>query len=304
LKTILVTGKDGQVGWELQRALAPLGRVVALGRAELDLGDTAAIRARVREMKPAVIVNAAAYTGVDKAESEPELAMAINGTAPGILAEEAVALDSLLIHYSTDYVFDGTKIGPYIEDDAPNPINVYGRTKLAGERAIERVGGTYFIFRTSWVYSPRGKNFLLTILRLAREREELRVVDDQVGAPTSSRAIAEGTADMLRRLFELDCGNPGSGTGIYHMTAGGHTSWCGFARAILDQADCLIASRPRLHPIATVEYPLPARRPRNSVLSCARLAARFGITLAPWLEGLAQVMNELQFDTPIERKPS
>jgi dTDP-4-dehydrorhamnose reductase len=295
LKTILLTGKDGQVGWELQRALAPLGRVVALGRPELDLGDTGAIRARVREVKPEIIVNAAAYTGVDKAESEPELAMAINGTAPGILAEEAVALNALLIHYSTDYVFDGTKSGPYVEDDAPNPINVYGRTKLAGERAIEQVGGTYFIFRTSWVYSPRGKNFLLTILRLARERDELRIVDDQVGAPTTARVIADTSAQVLGRLC------PGHSSpaaqrsgGIYNLTCAGSTSWFGFAKQIIELRGSRPGSRrPNLIPIRTDQYPLPAKRPANSVLEGGKLRAAFGLHPPGWESALGLCLEEI-----------
>jgi dTDP-4-dehydrorhamnose reductase len=198
---ILITGKNGQVGWELQRVLAPLGEVIAIDRKEMDLANPDAIRARIREIKPDIIVNAAAYTAVDKAESEPDLALAVNGIAPGILAEEAKRLGALLVHYSTDYVFDGTKSSPYAEEDSPNPLNVYGKTKLAGERAIAASGADYLILRTSWVYSARGKNFMLTILRLARERDELRIVDDQVGAPTSSIAIAQATARILAQVF-------------------------------------------------------------------------------------------------------
>nr|WP_255210519.1 dTDP-4-dehydrorhamnose reductase [Methylogaea oryzae] len=221
---ILLTGKDGQVGWELQRALAPLGKVVAVGRDALDLADADGIRRVVRDVAPRLIVNAAAYTAVDKAESEPELAMAINGIAPGILAEEARRLGAGLIHYSTDYVFDGAKQGEYAEDDTPNPVSVYGQTKLAGERAVSSSGAEHLIFRTSWVYGLRGRNFLLTMLRLARERAELRVVADQVGAPTWSRMIAEATAIVVARWYEHSAGDatprPKSGlSGIYHLAA-------------------------------------------------------------------------------------
>jgi dTDP-4-dehydrorhamnose reductase len=294
LKTILLTGKDGQVGWELQHALAPLRWVVALGRRELDLADPHAIRTRVRELKPDLIVNAAAYTAVDKAESEPELAIAINSTAPGVLGEEAHRLGALLVHYSTDYVFDGEKAGPYSEDDSTGPLGAYGRSKLAGERAVVSSGAAHLILRTSWVYGARGKNFLLTILRLARECEELRVVDDQIGAPTSSRAIGEATAGILRRLTEPTRGRSADWSGIYHLTAGGQTSWFGFAREIMEQAGNLIPRKPVLVPITTAQFPLPARRPRSSVLSCKKVAANFGIKLAPWKEGLSQVMNQLR----------
>ena len=222
---ILLTGKNGQVGWELQRTLAPLGEVVVLDRRQLDLSDPDQIRERVREISPDLIVNAAAYTAVDRAEAEPEPAMAVNGTAPGLLAEEAKRIGAAIIHYSTDYVFDGAKTTPYTEEDAPNPLNVYGRTKLAGEQAVQAAGVPHLILRTSWVYGMRGKNFLLTILRLAREREELKIVDDQIGAPTWSRTIAEATAQIL-----TSGAWPVSGaSGIYHLTASGSTSWYGFA---------------------------------------------------------------------------
>ena len=207
---ILVTGANGQVGWELQRTLQTLGDVVACDRGTLDLSDPDSIRGKVREIRPDVIVNAGAYTAVDRAESEPELAMAVNGVAPGVLAEEAKQLGALLLHYSTDYVFDGTKAEPYLESDAPNPVSVYGSSKLAGEKAVEAVGGAYLIFRTSWVYGGRGKNFLLTMLRLAGEREELRVVDDQFGAPTWCRTIAEATAQVVAKLSPAGTGRIGS----------------------------------------------------------------------------------------------
>jgi dTDP-4-dehydrorhamnose reductase len=272
---VLLTGANGQVGWELRKTLAPLGEVAAFGHAELDLFDTAGLRVAMRAANPDVIVNAAAYTAVDKAESERDAAFAVNALAPGILAEEARKSGALLVHYSTDYVFDGEKPAPYVEEDAPNPLNVYGASKLAGERAIAASGCRHLILRTSWVYGPRGGNFMRTMLRLARERRELRVVDDQVGAPTSSLAIARATAQVLR---------PGA-HGTYHLSAAGHTSWCGFARAILARAG--IATP--VTAIRTAEYPTPARRPRNSRLDCARLRADFGLTLAPWEEQLAEV---------------
>jgi dTDP-4-dehydrorhamnose reductase len=275
---ILLTGRNGQVGWELERKLAPLGEVIATDRATLDLADPDAIRRVVREAKPQIIVNAAAYTAVDKAESEPELAMRINGSAPGILAEEAKRLGALLVHYSTDYVFDGEKATPYVEDDPPNPINVYGRSKLEGERAIQASGCKHLILRTSWVYGARGRNFLLTILRLAKEKSPLRIVDDQVGAPTSSGALARATAQALR---------PGA-HGLYHLSAAGAVSWCGFARAILARAgiDTAVVA------IRSEDYPTAARRPRNSLLDCSRLRARLGVALAPWEELLSEVISQ------------
>jgi dTDP-4-dehydrorhamnose reductase len=272
---ILLTGANGQVGWELKRTLAPLGDLTALGRAELDLTQPERILEVVRAAKPEIIVNAAAYTAVDKAESERDAAFAVNAAAPGTLAEEAKRTGALLVHYSTDYVFDGAKSSPYVENDAPNPLNVYGASKLAGERAIGKSGCRHLILRTSWVYGPRGSNFFLTMLRLARERPELRVVDDQVGVPTSSLAIARATAQLL----------PLDARGLYHVSAAGETSWCGFARAILARAG--IATP--VVPIGTGDYPTPARRPRNSRLDCSRLRADFGLTLAPWEEQLSEV---------------
>lgn len=295
-QTLLLTGRNGQVGWELERCLQPLGKVVAVDRQTLDLADPDSIRMVMRAVRPSVIVNAAAYTAVDKAESEPDLAMTINGTAPGIIAEEAKRLGALLVHYSTDYVFDGTKREPYAEDDAANPINVYGMTKLAGERAIQQVGVRHWILRTSWVYGLRGKNFLLTIRRLAQERDELRIVDDQFGAPTWSRMIAEATAQALARAFGL----PAERTlefpsGVFHLTAGGRTSWCGLATAI---ADALKAAgeckRLTVVPISTAEYPLPARRPANSSLATNKLAAALGIHPCDWHVALGLCLGELR----------
>ena len=293
MTTILLTGRDGQVGWELQRSLAPLGQLVACGRAELDLASPDSIRTRVREVKPDIIVNAAAYTAVDKAESEPALAAAINGVAPGILAEEARRLGALLVHYSTDYVFDGEKSEPYVENDVPNPLNEYGRSKLAGERAIAAAGCAHLIFRTTWVYAPRGKNFLLTILRLARERDELRIVADQVGAPTSAAAIARATARVIEEAG-LWPREPGPRWGVYHLTAGGKTSWFGFTQSILDRTAFMVPARPRLIPIPSSEYPTPARRPRCSVLGCEKFRGRFRFDLAPWDQALDEVITELR----------
>jgi dTDP-4-dehydrorhamnose reductase len=276
---ILLTGKNGQVGWELERTLGPLGEVIAFDHSGLDLAKPGEIVARVREVKPDVIVNPAAYTAVDKAESEPELAMAINGTAPGILAEEAKKLGALLVHYSTDYVFDGTKEEPYVETDAPNPLSAYGRSKLAGEQALAASGVDHLIFRTSWVYANRGKNFLLTILRLAREKPELRVVADQFGAPTWARDIATATTLVLaRRAARADIPS-----GVYHLTAAGRTSWHGFAQKIVELSGL---ATPVL-PITTADYPTPAKRPTNSGLDNARLARTFGTVHPSWERSVA-----------------
>jgi dTDP-4-dehydrorhamnose reductase len=274
MKRILLTGRNGQVGWELERALGPLGEVLAFDRAGLDLSDADRLREIVRTTRPDIIVNPAAYTAVDRAETEVDQAMAINATAPEILAEEAKRLGALLVHYSTDYVFDGTKDGPYTEDDVTNPINVYGRSKLAGEQAIQASGCRHLIFRTSWVYGLRGNNFLRTIQRLAAEREELRIVDDQIGAPTWSRMIAEATAVAVGRAEPPE--------GLFHLTAAGNTSWFGFAAAIVTGTAASRARQPNLKPIPSSEYPVPAARPANSRLSCARLASAAGIALPDW----------------------
>lgn len=287
---ILLTGKNGQVGWELQRTLAPLGEVIAVNRQALDLANPDAIRALIRQVKPALIVNPAAHTAVDKAESEPELAMAVNGIAPGIMAEEAKRLGAAMIHYSTDYVFDGGKTTPYTEKDMPNPGNVYGKTKLAGEQAIQAVGIPHLILRTSWVYGTRGRNFLLTILRLAQERDELKIVDDQVGAPTSSRMIAEATAQILAQTR----GNLGGASGLYHLTAAGQTSWYGFAAAILEsQARATGVVGARLTPIPTSDYPLPAPRPMYSLMANDKLQRAFGVAIPAWQDGLNLCMEEM-----------
>lgn len=285
-RRILVTGASGQVGYELVRTLAPLGHVVAPTSAEMNLADAAGIRAMVRDIAPSVIVNAAAYTNVDRAESDRECCFAINARAPGVLAEEAERLGAALVHYSTDYVFDGAKRTPYDETDVPCPINVYGASKLAGEQAIASVGGSYVILRTSWVYGARGTNFLRSIRRLARERRELRVVSDQVGAPTWSRAVAGTTAVVLGKLLldgERAADGVGRAGGIYHMTAAGSTSWYGFAQAIIEDLRKRgnIACEALL-PVTTPEYGAPAARPMFSVLKNAKLRSRFGCALPDW----------------------
>ena len=304
MSRILVAGRNGQVGFELLRSLAGLGQVMAPGRDEMDLSDPDSIRRAVREAAPDLIVNAAAYTAVDQAESEAELALAINGAAPGILAEEAKRAGAALIHYSTDYVFDGSKGAPYTEEDPPRPISAYGRSKLAGERAIQAVDVPHLILRTSWIYGARGKNFLLTILRLARERDELRIVVDQVGAPTWSRAIAEATGGILKKLRY---GQPGFGDvcaqqrGIYNLSAAGQTSWHGFAAAILAHAAnappgesaFALARGTMLKPITSPQYPLPAARPPYSVLSNGKLLGAFGFALPDWETSLAECMSEM-----------
>lgn len=270
---ILLTGSNGQVGWELRRTLAPLAQVHALDRKALDLADPDRIRTVLRDVKPQIVVNAAAYTAVDQAEAEPDLAQAINGTAPGILAEEAKRLGALLVHYSTDYVFDGAKATPYTEADAPNPLGVYGRSKLAGERAIQAADGRHLILRTSWVYGLRGRNFLLTILRLAKEKPVLRIVGDQIGAPTWCRNIAETTAALLASAR--------TPTGLFHLTASGATSWHGFTAAIVASQGL----NARVDEITTAEYPLPARRPANSRLDCTALRS-LGFELPDWRDQL------------------
>jgi len=278
---ILLTGIDGQVGWELQRTLQPLGAVVACDRRVLDLAAPDSIRRVLRETAPTVIVNPAAWTAVDKAESEPELAQAINATAPGILAEEAKRLGALLVHYSTDYVFDGAKAAPYLESDPTGPLGVYGASKLAGEAAVCAAGSRHLIFRTCWVYGMRGRNFLLTMLRLAREHNELRVVDDQHGAPTWSRMIAETTALALARHAGQQ--------GLYHLAAAGSTSWHGFAERIvtLAHARAMLDKPTPVRRIASADFPTPVRRPAQSTLDCTRLQRDFGLTLPAWQDQLA-----------------
>lgn len=272
---VLLTGKTGQVGYELERSLQGLGEIIALDRSQMDLTNLAQVRDVIRTIKPNLIINPAAYTAVDKAESEPELAMRINGEAPGVMAEEAKKLGAVMIHFSTDYVFDGTKDTPYLETDPTCPINVYGATKLAGEQAIQAAGIPYLILRTSWVYGMRGKNFLLTMLRLAQEREELRVVADQYGAPTWCRTIADTTAHVVAQARAVPDVSAWwqERSGVYHLTARGQTTWYGFTQSILENS--IIAKKPLLTPIGTQDYPLPAKRPTYSSLSCERLVNTF-----------------------------
>lgn len=285
---ILISGKTGQVALELQKQLAGLGELIVLGRDELDLTQPEQIRQQVRAHTPDLIINAAAHTAVDKAESEPELAFAINATAPGVFAEEAAALGIPLIHYSTDYVFDGTKPAPYTEDDTPHPLGVYGQSKLAGERAIAATGAQHLILRTSWVYSAHGKNFLLTMQRLLQERPELGVVADQIGAPTWAGTIARSTRALIERW---QAGQAGA-WGVYHLTAQGETSWFGFTQAIAEPL--IAASKPcaTLKPIPASAYPTPAARPQNSRLDCSRLDREWGVTQPDWHAALGECVAE------------
>lgn len=287
---ILLTGVNGQVGWELQRTLAPLGDVIAADRSRLDLADTASLRRSVAAIAPDLIVNPAAYTAVDKAESEPELAHAINAAAPGELAMAAAERGIPLVHFSTDYVFDGKKSGAYTEADPPNPLGVYGASKLAGEEAVARAGIPHLILRTSWVYGLRGRNFLLTMHRLARERDTLAVVDDQFGAPTWSRLIAEATALVVARW--LDRPDQTASSGVYHLTCGGRTSWHGFTAAILAHLAATDGKLARLLAIPSSGYPTPAARPPNSQLDCGKLADTFGVRLPDWEQALALCLEQ------------
>jgi len=298
---ILILGSAGQLGTELQRSFSTAGTILAWDKERFDLANPDQVRAAVRESAPEIILNASAYTAVDRAESEPDLAMAVNAGAPQILAEEAKRSGALLVHYSTDYVFDGSKSGAWVEADTPQPLNVYGASKLAGEQAIVRVGGRFLIFRTSWVYGPHGKNFLLTMLRLGREREQLTVVDDQIGAPTTSIELADVTRTIVDGVDAGRCGAADSWAGIYHMTCGGAVSWCGFAKAIFERARSMLGGKiPEVSPIPTSQYPTPARRPHNSVLSNERLFARFGVKLAQWDDALDVAMRRLQNDIPTD----
>ena len=287
---ILLTGKNGQIGWELAHALAPLGEVIAFDRGGLDLAVPDQIVGAVRSVRPDVLVNAAAYTAVDRAESEPDAAHAVNAAAVAILAEEAKRVRALLIHFSTDYVFDGAKDTPYVEEDRPNPINVYGRSKLAGEQAIRSIGGPHLILRTSWVYAARGRNFFLTIRRLLREKEEVRVVSDQMGAPTPAGALGSATSTLLRKF---GVANLRGTRGTYHVTAAGNTSWHGFAKEIarLELRD--LPNPPRIVPIPSDQYPSVARRPRNSCLSNEKLLRTFGVELPRWEACLAALHERL-----------
>ena len=301
---LLITGASGQVGWHLQRTLAPLGEVLAIDVEQVDMTDLDAVARSVREFAPDIIVNAAAYTAVDKAESEPELARAINAAAPARIAEECARSGALLIHYSTDYVYDGSKPGPYEEKDATGPLSIYGQTKLEGDQAIVASGCAHIILRTTWVYDVRGKNFLRTVLRLGREKEELRMVGDQRGAPTWARDLAESTAIILARSFERRSVTGAWESGLFHLTASGQTSWAGFAQAILEDYEALLAwpaetgefggplKAKRVVAITSEQYQTPARRPRNSVLCNAKVQAAFGIALPDWRAQLRLAMQD------------
>jgi dTDP-4-dehydrorhamnose reductase len=291
---VLVTGADGQVGRALVAEFRDTAELIACNRQTLDLSNPEKIRAKLREVNPDVILNAGAYTAVDRAETEGELAMAINGQAPGVLAEEAARSGALLVHYSTDYAFDGSKNGPWVEDDRTNPLSVYGASKLAGEEAIRSIGGRYLIFRTSWVYAPEGKNFVLTMLRLGSERDSLNVVDDQIGAPTTAAELARATQGIAAGILNDNFGPESDWAGTYHMTCGGSISWCGFARAIFERAPELLGGKkPTVNPIKTSEYPTPAKRPLNSVLSNEKLQQRFGVRLANWQSALDEVLKAI-----------
>jgi len=292
---ILVTGKNGQVGFELQRALAPLGEVIAVDHAECDLADADAIRALVRRVAPDVIVNPAAYTAVDKAEADAATAFAVNTEAPRVLGEEAARLGALVVHYSTDYVFNGTKEGAYAESDTPDPQSVYGCSKHEGEVALAAANPRHLILRTSWVVGAHGGNFAKTMLRLAGERERLTVVADQFGAPTSAALLADVTAQLIRQHQRE--GSEGFPYGTYHLAAGGETSWHEYARFVI--AEALAAGKPlkatpeAVAPLATADYPTPAKRPANSRLNTARFTDTFGLRLPHWQEGLRHVLQQI-----------
>lgn len=292
---ILLLGKDGQVGWELQRALAPLGELIALdrqGESDLygDLADLDGLRNTIRRLQPDVIVNAAAYTAVDKAESEPELARLINALASQVMAEEMRALNGWLVHYSTDYVFDGSGTAPWSETDRPAPLNLYGQSKLQGEQAIAQSACRHLIFRTSWVYAERGNNFAKTMLRLAAEREQLSVIDDQFGAPTGAELLADVTAHALRQAMAQP-----QLSGLYHLAAAGETSWCGYARYVIEQARSLgaVLAVQNIEPILTTAYPTPAKRPHNSRLDTRKVSRCFALQLPDWQSGVSRMLKEI-----------
>ena len=293
---ILLFGKDGQVGWELQRALAPLGELVAVDFDSTELhGDFSrpeALAATVQAVRPTVIVNAAAHTAVDKAESEPDFARALNAIAPGVIAREAAAVGATLVHYSTDYVFDGSGSTPRAEDAAPNPLSVYGRTKLEGEQLVQQSGCRHLILRTSWVYAARGGNFAKTMLRLAGEREQLKVIDDQVGAPTGADLLADITAHALRSMSQRS-----ELSGLYHLVAGGETSWHGYARFVIEWArargHAIKVPADQVLPIPTSAYPTPAARPLNSRLDTAKFQRDFGLKLPDWQAGVQRMLREV-----------
>ena len=291
---ILIVGFAGQVGRELQRSFADAGELICCDRESVDLAVEDQVRDLVRSTAPDIILNAAAYTAVDRAESEHELAMAINARAPRVLAEEALRRNALLVHYSTDYVFDGSKQEPWVETDQPNPLNVYGASKLAGEKAIRHVGGKYLIFRTSWVYGPHGNNFLLTMLRLGRERASLNIVDDQIGAPTTSIELADATRTIVDGVLRDKFGSIEDWAGLYHMTCSGSTTWCRFAQDIFERAGLLLdGCKPQVRPIASKDYLTLAKRPQNSTLLNEKLYTRFAVRLSPWKTALDNTLEQL-----------
>jgi dTDP-4-dehydrorhamnose reductase len=295
---ILLFGKNGQVGWELQRSLAPLGELVALDRHDPDFcGDLTnldGLRDTVMQVRPDVIVNAAAYTAVDQAETDAATADTVNGAAPGVLAEAAVKVGAWIFHYSTDYVFDGSGNRPWSEEDATGPLSVYGRTKLEGEQRIKAVCDAHLILRTSWVYSARGGNFAKTMLRLARERDRLTVIDDQFGAPTGADLLADVTAHMVRRVQNTASAGL---AGTYHAAAAGETSWHGYARFVIDSACgagmALKASSASVTPVPTAAFPTPAARPHNSRLNTTKLRSSFGLHLPAWQGGVRRLLAEI-----------
>lgn len=297
---ILLLGADGQVGWELRRSLLPLGEVRPCTRAQADFSDLPAVRALLAREQPQIIVNAAAYTAVDQAEREPELAQRINAEAPRVLADYAAAHGAWLLHYSTDYVFDGSKPAPYVETDTPNPQSAYGRSKLEGERAIAASGCPHVILRTSWVYAARGGNFAKTMLRLAAQRDGLRVVADQFGAPTSAELIADVSAHVLQRLRHDPA--PERLAGLYHLSAQGATSWHGYAQFViecaLDKGWALRCTPENIEAIPTADYSLPAPRPANSRLDCGKLQTTFELHLPPWQTQVQRLIDELTPNTP------
>lgn len=289
---ILLTGCNGQVGWDLQRTLAPIGDIIPVDLPEVDFRDSSSLRVLVGDVKPDIIVNPAAYTAVDRAESEPDSAFAVNGDAPGALAGEAAKLRIPLVHYSTDYVFDGESTAPYCEEDETGPRSVYGESKLAGERAVQLSGADHVILRLAWVFAMRGSNFVLTMMRLARERSVLRVVNDQTGSPSWSRAIAAASALVVWRLIHERSTVP---SGIYHLPSRGTATWFEFAEAIFENgAGGLLAQAPEVVPITTAEYPTPAHRPVNSVLSGEKIARQLRISLPSWQEQLAFALQDAQ----------
>ncbi len=292
---ILILGAAGQVGLELQRSFAGAGELICCDRRQADLANPGQLRSVVRAVAPQVILNAGAYTSVDRAETDRETAAAINARAPGILAEEALRLDCLLVHYSTDYVFDGSKNSPWLETDRASPLNIYGASKLGGEQAIAAVGGKHLIFRTSWVSGPHGKNFLLTMLRLGRERHRISVVDDQTGAPTTSIAIADATRAVVEKALSGSAGPVEDWAGLYNMTCAGSTTWAGFARAIFAHAGAFLGDhRPEVVPIPSADFPTPATRPLYSVLSNEKLARRFAERLPTWEAALETALDRLR----------